>query len=54
MFWRLEKEQTEIQLVPVLKINTGLEVKGVAMSGDGSVLACTCFDDEEDEGAAEL
>ena len=44
----------EIELLPVLKINTGLEVKGIAMSSDGSILACTCFDEEEDEGNPEI
>ena len=44
----------EIDLLPVLKINTGLEVKAIAMSSDGSILACTCYDEEEDEGNPEL
>jgi len=44
----------EIDLLPVLKINTGLEVKAIAMSADASVLACTCYDEEEDEGNPEL
>ena len=41
----------EIDLLP---INTGLEVKAIAMSSDGSILACTCYDEEEDEGNPEL
>lgn len=44
----------EIDLLPVLKINTGLEVKAISMSSDGSILACTCYDEEEDEGNPEL
>eukprot|EP00486_Rosalina_sp_Unknown_P004274 CAMPEP_0201571036 /NCGR_PEP_ID=MMETSP0190_2-20130828/13606_1 /ASSEMBLY_ACC=CAM_ASM_000263 /TAXON_ID=37353 /ORGANISM="Rosalina sp." /LENGTH=617 /DNA_ID=CAMNT_0047995273 /DNA_START=79 /DNA_END=1929 /DNA_ORIENTATION=- len=44
----------EIDLLPVLKINTGLEVKAICMSSDGSILACTCYDEEEDEGNPEL
>merc|ERR1719474_1304960 len=51
---KLQHIQGEIELLPVLKINTGLEVKGLAMSGDGTVLACTCYDEEEDEGNPEL
>merc|ERR1712130_649253 len=43
-----------IDLLPVLKINTGLEVKGIGMSTDGKILACTCYDEEEDEGNPEL
>ena len=48
------RTEGEIGLVPVLKINTGLEVKGLAMSGDGSVLACSCYDEEDDVGDPEL
>ena len=44
----------EISVFPVLKINTGLEVKGLDISRDGRILACTCYDDEEDEGNPEL
>jgi len=44
----------EIDLLPVLKINTGLEVKAIAMSSDGTILAATCYDEEEDDGCPEL
>eukprot|EP01084_Bolivina_argentea_P028279 52579_1 len=51
---KLQSIPGEIELLPVLKINTGLEVKGIAMSSCGTILACTCYDEEEDEGNPEL
>eukprot|EP01083_Nonionella_stella_P011395 32388_1 len=44
----------EIELLPVLKIHTGSEVKSIAMSSSGTILACTCCDEEEDEVNPEL
>ena len=38
----------EIKLHPLLKINTGLQIKGIAMSPNGVILGCVCWDEEED------
>ena len=43
----MQTDPNEIQLNPVLKINTGSEVKAISLSRNGRILAATCFDDEE-------
>ena len=44
----------EIKLHPLLKINTGVQIKGITMSKEGNILACVCYDDEEEETDPEL
>ena len=57
MIWKfIENEDEKITFTPLLKINTGLEVKAIAMSKWGNIMAAiaTCFDDEEDHCSPEL
>ena len=37
----------EIKLHPIFKINTASQIKGIAMSPNGTILACICWDEEE-------
>ena len=47
-------EMNEMQLFPIFKINTGLEIKGIDISKDGKLLACVCNDDAEEHQGSEL